>query len=137
MFNSDSNSKAFNILLRLIVPNAPTTVGITTTFFICHNLAVSSFNKLHFSIFSCSLSYTLVSPGIATSIIIIFLYFISYHNIWSSAFYHVITLYGEIFVVFLTTLSDSCSYQSLALLNPSFSENCQCTYLPTLSCLCL
>ena len=81
---------------------------ITTTFFICHNLAISLFNKMYFSIFSCFLSHTFVSAGIATSIIII-----------------------SFFTLSTTTISGSCSYQSLALLNPSFSQNCQCT----LSCL--
>ena len=55
----------------VIVPNAPTTIGITTTFFICYNLATSSFSKLYFLIFSLSLSHTLVFPGIFTSIIIV------------------------------------------------------------------
>ena len=38
---------------------------------------------------------------------------------------------------FSTTPSGSCSYQRLALLNPSFSQNCHCAHLPTLSCLLL
>ena len=116
-------------------------MGITTTFFICYNLAISSFNKLSFLIFSLSLSHTLKSPDIAMPDHCLFLYFINYRNIWSSGFYHVIILYGEIWkslkFLFSATLSESCSYQKFALLNPSFSQNCHYTYLSTLSCLCL
>ena len=96
-------------------------MGITMTFFLCHNLAISTFNKLCFLIFSHSFSHTRVSPGTAASII---------------------TLDGKIpskFEKFVsTTLSGSCSYQTCSsLLNPSFSQSCQCTCLPALSCLCL
>ena len=35
--------------------------------------------------------------------------------------------------LFSTTLSESCSYQKFALLNPSLSQNCHYTYLSTLS----
>ena len=71
-------------------------MGITTTFFICYNLAISSFNKLSFLIFSLSQSHTLKSLDIVMPDHCLFLYFINYCNIWSSGFYHVIILYGEI-----------------------------------------
>ena len=107
------------------------------TFFICHNLAISSFNKLYFSIFSCSLityschCYLLVLPHLYNHCL--FLYLINYHNIWSSGFYHVITLYGEIpqnFEIFVFNYIFRFMFiQSFALLNPSFLQNCQCTCL--------
>ena len=65
------------------------------TCFICHNLAILSFNNQRFSIFSHSISHTLVSPGIAMSIIIVSLLY-QLCNIWPSSFYHVITLSREI-----------------------------------------
>ena len=76
MLSSDLNSKAFNVLLKLVVavPNAPTTMGITATFFICHDLVISFFNKLYFSIFLVLyhiLLYFLVFPGMATPTIIV------------------------------------------------------------------
>ena len=53
-----------------------------------------------------------------------------------SGFYDVITLYGETRRIlkysFSITLPGSCLYQSFAPLNPSFSQNCQYTYLPIL-----
>ena len=68
-----------------------------TTFFLCHNVTISSFDQLYFLIFSHSLSHTIVSPGIATFYNhCLFLHFNNYHNISSSGFYHVITLYVEI-----------------------------------------
>ena len=46
----------------VIVPNAPTTIGITTTFFICHNLAIHLLTScILYSILSRPLSHTLVS----------------------------------------------------------------------------
>ena len=44
----------------VIVPNAPAIIGMTTTFFIGHNLSIWSFNKLYFSNFFHSLSLTLL-----------------------------------------------------------------------------
>ena len=92
---------------------------ITTTLFICHNLAISSFNKRYFLIFFCSLSHTLVSLLYNQCL---FLYFINYHSIWSSGFYHVshcmVKSHRILNFLFSTMLSGSCSYQSLALLNP-------------------
>ena len=67
------------------------------TFFICHDMTISSLNKLYLSIFSHSLSHTLVSLGIAMSfMVMVFFYFINCHNIWFSGFCQLITLYCEI-----------------------------------------
>ena len=97
---------------------------------------------LYFSIFSRSLSHTLMSPGIAASIIIVFFFTLSTTAI-SSLLVSIMWSYSlkkshRIFkFLFWTTLSGSCSYQSLALLNASFSHNCQFTYFPTVLCLYL
>ena len=61
------------------------------TFSFCHNLAFSTFKKLHFLTFLCSLSHTLLLPSIARSIIIaFFFYFINYHDIWPLSFDHTV-----------------------------------------------
>ena len=104
------------------------------TFFICHNLAVLLFIKLYFSIFSRSLSHTHVSPGIATPITIISFFTLSTTTIsgllasimWSHCMvksHRILNFY------FLIALSGSCSYQNLPLLNPSYSQNCRCSYI--------
>ena len=107
-------------------------------FFTCHNLAVLSFQKLYV-IFSHSLSHTLVSPGIATSIIIVSCFTLSTSTI--SGFlasimssYCMVKFHRILTFSFTTTLSGWFSYQSLDLLNPSFSQNGQILIFPTLSC---
>ena len=86
------------------------------------------------------LYHTLVSPGIATSIIIVSLIYnhCLYLVFWPLSCNHTVWMVKSHKILkfsFSTTFFITCSYQSLALLNPSFSQNCQCTYLPSLSCL--
>ena len=117
-----------------MVPNAPTTIGITTTFFICHNLATSSFKKLYFLMFSCSLSHTLVSPYFVFTLATTVISGLLTSFMW---LYCIVKSHRILKFSLSTTLSGSCSYQSLALLNPSLSQNYQCIHLPILSCLYL
>ena len=65
--------------------------------------------------------------------IVIFLYFINYHNTSIMWLHCMVKFHRILKFLFSATLSGSCH----ALFSPSFSQNCQCTYLPTLSCLCL
>ena len=56
-----------------IAHNAPTTTGITITFFFMpYILGISSFNILYFSIFSTFLSFSRISLGMVTSTILTF-----------------------------------------------------------------
>ena len=113
----------------VIVPNAPTIIGITKTFFLSHNQEILFFNKRYFSIFSRSLSHILVYPDTATYIIFDSFFTLSTTSIsglllasiiWS----HCVVKFHRIFKFpFSTTFSCSFSYQSLALLNLSSPQN--------------
>ena len=81
----------------VIVPNAPTTMGITTSYFACLNLANSSLNRLVFlNLFSFFITYSYVSWYCRVYNHCIFLYLINYHNIQSFGLYHVIIQFEEI-----------------------------------------
>ena len=93
-----------------------------TTFFICHNLAIWLFNKLYFLIFRRSLLHTLVSPGIATSIIVVSFFTLSTIKMsgllgsvmWS---HYILKFHAILKFSFSPTLSGLCSCQIVALLN--------------------
>ena len=51
-----------------MAPRAPITTGTTMTFCMRQTFAISSLNSWYFSNFSSSLSFTLSSPGMATSV---------------------------------------------------------------------
>ena len=57
----------YSLKLTDMAPRAPVT-NTTMTFHVRQTFANSSFNSWYFSIFSSSLSFTLSSPGMATSI---------------------------------------------------------------------
>ena len=89
-------------------------MGITTTFLICYNLAILSFNKPYFSMFSHPLLHTLTSPGIATSIIIVSFFTLSTTTISPIMWSHCMMKSHRILkFLFSTTLSGSCSYKAL------------------------
>ena len=60
-----------------MAPRAPITTGTTMTFCMFQTFAVSSLNSWYFSNFSSSLSFTLSSPGMATSVMTTSLSFLS------------------------------------------------------------
>ena len=60
-----------------MAPRAPITTGTTMTFCMRQTFAVSSLNSWYFSNFSSSLSFTLSSPGMATSVMTTSLSFLS------------------------------------------------------------
>ena len=60
-----------------MAPRAPITTGTTMTFCMRQTFAVSSLNRWYFSNFSSSLSFTLSSPGMATSVMTTSLSFLS------------------------------------------------------------
>ena len=70
----------------LITSSAPVTTGTTSTFFINHILLTCCFNLSYFSIFSCSFTPTLFSPGMAMSSIVHF--FSSFSITTLSGFQH-------------------------------------------------
>ena len=59
----------------LIVLDAPTTMGITTTFFVCHNLETSHISQSFLFLYHILL---FIFPGISTSVIIIIIDIITY-----------------------------------------------------------
>ena len=73
-------------------PSAPITIGTTVTFLIFHNLIISCLSSSYFSIFSFSLFNILLSPVIATSIIIHFLFSYLPQQIRLSILYKMIAL---------------------------------------------
>ena len=60
-----------------MAPRAPIATGTTMTFCMRQTFAVSSLNRWYFSNFSSSLSFTLSSPGMATSVMTTSLSFLS------------------------------------------------------------
>ena len=58
----------YSLKLTDTAPKSPITTGTTMTFRMPQTFAISSFNSWYFSNFSSSLSFTLSSPGMATSI---------------------------------------------------------------------
>ena len=67
----------YSLKLTDTAPRAPITTGTTMTFRTRQTFAISSFNSWYFSNFSSSLSFTLSSPGMATSIMTTSLSFLS------------------------------------------------------------
>ena len=63
--------------LHVALTCALITTGTTTTFRMRQTFAISSFNRWYFSIFLSSLSFTLSSPGMATTIMTTFFSFLS------------------------------------------------------------
>ena len=110
-------------------PRAPITTGTTMTFRMCQTFAISSFNSWYYSTFSSSSSFTLSSPGMATSIMT------TSHSL------SIKTMYGLLASIFRshwtvkshstlkfslsTTSSGFCSYQLLTLSNPHFPQSYQ------------
>ena len=60
-----------------MAPRAPITTGTTMTFCMRQTFAISSLNSWYSSHFSSSLSFTLSSPGVATSVMTTSLSFLS------------------------------------------------------------
>ena len=110
------------------------------TFRMRQTFAISSFNNWYFSTFSSSLSFTLSSPGIATSIMTTSLSFLSIKSmsgLLASIFrsHWIVKSHSILEFSLSTTLSGFCSYQLLALSNPHLPQSCQWIYRATLSCL--
>ena len=110
------------------------------TFRMRQTFAISSFNSWYFSNFSSSLSFTLSSPGMATSIVTTSLSFLSrktMYGLLASIFWSHWTVksHSILKLSLFTTPSGFCSYQLLALSNSYLPPSCQWIYRATLSCL--
>ena len=80
-----------------MAPRAPITTRTTMTFCMRQTFAVSSLNSWYFSHFSSSLSFTLSSPGMATSVMTTSLSFLSSCLNFSSTLDCEIPQYLEVF----------------------------------------
>ena len=110
------------------------------TFRMRQTFAIPSLSSWYFFNFSSSLSFTLSSPGMATSIMTTSLSFLSIKTmsgLHASIFRSHWTVKSHSILKFSlsTTPSGFCSHQLLALSNPHLPQSCRWIYRATLSCL--
>ena len=128
----------FSLKLTDMAPRAPITTGTTMTFHMRHT-GLLQFHLSIVSNFSSSLSFTLSSPGMATSIMTTSLSLSTktISCLLTSIFRSHWTMKSHSILKFSlsTTPFGFCSYQLLALSNSHLPQSCQWIYRVTLSCL--
>ena len=130
----------YSLKLTDTAVRAPITTGTTMTFRMRQTFAIPSLSSWYFFNFSSSLSFTLSSPGMATSIMTTSLSFLSIKTmsgLHASIFRSHWTVKSHSILKFSlsTTPSGFCSHQLLALSNPHLPQSCRWIYRATLSCL--
>ena len=113
-----------------VLPSAPTTTGMTVMLLMFHILLISLFSSWYLLIFSFPFSLTLMSPGIALSIIaqlLSFLFTATISGFLALIFLsHWILTSHKIFTFsFSPTPFGACSYHLLLLFRLYFSQNFQ------------
>ena len=128
----------YSLNLTDTAPRAPITTGTTMTFRMRQTFAILSFKSWYFSDFSSCLSFTLSSPGKATSIMTTSLSFLSIKTMsgpHASIFRSHWTVKSHSILKFSlsTPPSGFWSYRLLALSNPHLPQSCLWIYRATLS----